>query len=463
KEDNSAAGKTILLPDNGNLIKDKKNDKRSKTAERLYRVATVQEPEQKELSSLLEKHKKELNRDTDVFHKQIAKKDARQAKKNGLKQVKAELKRDFEKLIAKTAKKKWFTKLLPNKRQLEKGKEVLALHMKQYSKELENLRQKRKDSKLTFTDLLKSRYIFSTIIITIMFVLLLVLFLQESQSKYSEIENRIQENSQQQVNNGDVYISNKEVETALIGETNSEIIDIAGYKNNIYVITQDNSFYQYDSNINEFGGIPISDEISDVVAIVPMPDLNLIFFVSNDSVHSFSPVMKRSDKHSIKIPANSDIIGVGTYLTFLYILDKNSGQIYRYPRAEGGFGSPIKWFSSEITTDNITDIALDDSIRVAYNDGSIEQYFKRKLVSSFLIDTQPKVVPKKIQTSNASDHYYILDSENPRVIKIGKDGNKLKDQFWNRQFEDAKDFWIHDGKEGYVLTKHNKILQFKLQ
>ncbi|MEA1926032.1 MAG: hypothetical protein U9M90_02165, partial [Patescibacteria group bacterium] len=113
KEDNSAAGRTILLPDNGNLIKDKKNDKRSKTAERLYRVATVQEPEQKELSSLPEKHKKELNRDTDVFHKQITKKDAGQAKKNGLKQVKAELKRDFEKLIAKTAKKKWFTKLLP--------------------------------------------------------------------------------------------------------------------------------------------------------------------------------------------------------------------------------------------------------------------------------------------------------------------------------------------------------------
>lgn len=346
----------------------------------------------------------------------------------------------------------------------ERIKKIIFSYIKQYSAEFHKLKQKKRDSNLSFNDILRSPFIFSTIIIVVILFLLVTIFFKKDSKDYLKDTSIDEQPISQQAKEG-VFIHDKEVEIKTLGKTDSNISALAGYNNDVYVFTENNTLYRYDSNVNEFGGLPASDQVRDVVSMVEMPVLNLIFFISNDSIYSYSPVLERFDQHKIKFPANLDLIGAGIHrsFSFLYVFDRNSGQVYRYPRTEGGFGSSINWFQQSISAENVVSFAIDDGIRVSYADGTIEQYYQKKLKDTFIIDTDPKVVPTKIKTSNEMSHYYILDKENPRILKISKNNNHVADQYWNIKFKEAKDFIVHEEKEAFVISKQNEILQLKLQ
>jgi len=435
--------------------KEKETDPRTKE-----NLITLNQKSVPELSSELAKRKTQTdkNKDIDDFFGQKNKNEELESKSSKNIEISGNI--DFKKTKNNSTK-----RIFPKKNHFEKIKGLVLSHLQQYSKEFNKLKESYQQSKLNFNEFLKSPYIFSTIIFAIILSLLLIMFFKKDSKQFLEdTQNQLQNNQEDQADQG-LYNTDKEVAIKSIGKIDSDIVGLAGYKNDIYLITEDDKLYRYDNNVNELSALPSSDDIHDIVSVVEMPVLNLIFFVSNDSVYSYSPVLERFDKHKIEFPGDLNLIGAGVHrsFSFLYIFDRNSGQVYRYPRTEGGFGPPINWFQKPISAEKVVSFAIDDGIRVTYSDGTIEQYYQKKLKDTFIINTEQKVIPKKIFTNNEIDSYYILDSEYPRILKIDKNANRVTDQYWNKQFQDAKDFVIHVEKEVYVVSNTNELLQFSLQ
>lgn len=443
----------------------KEGVKKTKKPDKKIEISPPQTPTAEKGEVLLEKRKKDIHQGLSAFYEQPSeeKKGSAKSKKDLPKIWQEKSLETITEVSKKKTKRTALKEFVANNAYQQKIKEGFSRHKDQYSHEIKTLKNKIKKSELAPGDILRSRYIFSTAVVIFIGILLFIFFLKKGPSGYSTISNPQQQQTEQDPNQN-TYITEKGVEARTIGQTDSNIIDIAGYRNDVYAITENRSFYRYDSHVNEFGGVPLGDDINNVVSMVSMPVLNLIFFVSNDSVYSYSPVLDRFDKHNIKMPANADIIdsGVHSSLSSLYIFDRNSGQIYRYPRAEGGFNPPFEWFKQAISTDNVTGFAIDDGIRITYGDGTIEYYYQKELENTFLIDIEPRVIPQKIETDNNTDYYYILDKENPRVLKINKQSNAVENEYWNEKFQDAKNLSIHEDREGYVVTKDNEILKFEL-
>ena len=141
----------------------------------------------------------------------------------------------------------------------------------------------------------------------------------------------------------------------------------------IFVVTS-SQIISWDSN----GAPKQSDFPSDFQGVkltTPMNDLNLIFLVSNDNkIISFSPVDSSFSENNITIPANSDLKNAGTYMTYLYLTDAASNQIYRYPRAAGGFGSETNWLKDGTDVKSATDMAMDENIYLLENNQVIKLF-----------------------------------------------------------------------------------------
>jgi len=183
-----------------------------------------------------------------------------------------------------------------------------------------------------------------------------------------------------------------------------------------------------------------------------MNDLNLLFLINDkNQLISFSPISLKFKDDVINIEAGVKIEGIGTYLTYLYVVDSNNKQIYRYPRAENGFGEKINWLSSDINFENINGMAIDGNVYIAKKD-SIIKLFNRK-TQEFNLKTDSNSSINGIFANEDTAHIYILDNLNGELIKFDKNGNKIN-FISNNNLSRASAVWI-DEKEslGYFVSE----------
>lgn len=199
-----------------------------------------------------------------------------------------------------------------------------------------------------------------------------------------------------------------------------------------------------------------------ISAITPMEDLNLILIITDKKkVVSWSPASPTFTDNSIKFPENSEIKAAAAYLTYLYIADKNSSQIYRYPRAEGGFGSETEWLKESINFSDEISMAIDENVYIAEN-GQITKLFKGK-IQPFMIEQSIKPFnADKIITKNGMESIYFIDKKQGRIFVHSKDGTLLR-QYYNEDIKESNDFTIDEtSKIAYIISKNGSISFFNL-
>jgi hypothetical protein len=157
----------------------------------------------------------------------------------------------------------------------------------------------------------------------------------------------------------------------------------------------------------------------------PMKDLNLgLFYTDQNKVISYLSATAQLKENNISIPANSKISSLATYLTYAYLLDSESSQIYRYPRAEGGFGEKTNWLKDSIDLSSACCMAIDENVYLI-NSGLVIKLFKGQKQELNLEPTINPFTPEEIFTDSDTQNLYVLDKENGRIIKYGKDGELL--------------------------------------
>jgi len=193
-----------------------------------------------------------------------------------------------------------------------------------------------------------------------------------------------------------------------------------------------------------------------------MDDLNLIFFLTDkNKIISFSPVSNSFQENAIDVPQNAKITAMATYLTYLYLMDSANQQIYRYPRAEGGFGNKTDWLKDKLNLSEMSQIGIDENIYFS-DKNQIFKFFKGKKQDFSMEPTTMPLAISELSTSLDKQFIYVLDKENDRIVQYQKDGT-LFAQYTHPIIGKSIDFSVDEKNQKIYLVTSDKLLSFNLQ
>ena len=208
---------------------------------------------------------------------------------------------------------------------------------------------------------------------------------------------------------------------------------------------------------------PCDLNVGNFKLMASMPNLNALFILTEDNkVVSFTPINKNFQENGITLPSGLSALDIKTYLTYLYVLDQKANQIYRYPRAEGGFGNRQDWLKSGSDIKDTLGFALNDDLYAA-SASDITAYLQGRQDSAITFEkTSVPLKIDKIYSAPGMENIYALDNKNHRVVQYSKDG-KIVSQFWNTSISNITDFVADETNKSILLLQDKKILKFSLE
>lgn len=134
---------------------------------------------------------------------------------------------------------------------------------------------------------------------------------------------------------------------------------------------------------------------------------------------------------------------VALYNKRLYVLDMQSGMIYRHQLSGESFGKGTAWLKDSAPFASARDIAVDGSIYVLDSPSHITRYSAGKKDSFSLPQLDPPLTDmQKIWTDDETQILTIMEPATRRIIMIDKKTGALKSQFVSDVFTDLKDVLV---------------------
>ncbi len=189
-------------------------------------------------------------------------------------------------------------------------------------------------------------------------------------------------------------------------------------------------------------------------------DSTSIYLADTNGISAIS----KGDNKSKSIIKNSgdwaELGGLGTYLGNIYVLDRK-GSIIKY--AAGSYGKTDYFGSSKQDLSKANSIAIDGSIYIVYDDGSIKKFTKGQ-PDTFTISglDKPLSHPSRIFTNADSNNVYILDNGNSRIVVFDKNG-VYQSQYVSNNLMQAKDFDVSEKDKKIFILNQNKIWEIDIK
>ncbi len=212
--------------------------------------------------------------------------------------------------------------------------------------------------------------------------------------------------------------------------TDQDIVSPVYLGDSLFLVTRSGVV---DTATHTVSALPTSDAVR---LAGGMEDLGLIFLLTDSGdLYSFAPGNRTFVKNSIPFPSGFRAAAMGDFLTYLYFLEEGTGRIYRFPRADGGFGEGVQWTKSTMPVD--TDhIAVSENI---YGSGStLTAFFRGNPMSDFSLQrpATPLSVTSICANSDIADKIVLLDAPAKRILIVSGTG-ALASQLFNEAFASA--------------------------
>ena len=194
---------------------------------------------------------------------------------------------------------------------------------------------------------------------------------------------------------------------------NKELVSLVFLENQSYGATA-KSIVALENN-EEF---TIPDIKGEVRFMSPMEDLRLIFILtSQNELFAWSPLAKTFTKNELVLPANARVTGIGTYLTYLYVLDRGNNQLYRYPRSVSGFQESASWMKESFELTDTAFLAINETVALAPSREHLLSFSQGKNTGTFdLSDPKKPMTLQALTTDSDFPFIYGLDEENTLSI-----------------------------------------------
>lgn len=156
--------------------------------------------------------------------------------------------------------------------------------------------------------------------------------------------------------------------------------------------------------------------------------------------------------------------GFETYLGNMYVVDTADG-IDKYSVTASGFGNKTAYFTNTAPDlSKIVSMAIDGSVWLLGNDGSINKYTKGK-ADSFSITglTSPLSTPTQIVTTVDDDNAYVLDNGNGRIVVIKKDSGAFVAEYHNDILKSASQIDVSEKNKTVFILSSGSIYKMNLK
>ncbi|EKE25473.1 MAG: hypothetical protein ACD_5C00144G0001 [uncultured bacterium] len=223
---------------------------------------------------------------------------------------------------------------------------------------------------------------------------------------------------------------------------------IAFTKNSVFVLDENNQAKEFNA----------PQDKGSIVKAIYMNDLSLVLIITDQNkVISFSPISQKFTENNINISGKSSNSFFGTYLTYMYVLDPEASQIYRYPRADGGFGEKNSWLKNSTQLTKTSNLTIDDSIYVV--DGKkITKFFKGEPQQLNLESSSTSINYDLVYTNLDSTSLYILDKLNSRIVIFSKDSGKILAQYHSENLSSSTALAVDEkNKTAFIVTSAGLI------
>jgi len=235
---------------------------------------------------------------------------------------------------------------------------------------------------------------------------------------------------------------------------------LLGLKNDIfYAFTNINQVFAY--NVKDASPL-LFDNFEQVNKISFFDKAGALIVATNDN--KFYKI-DQNEKTPIDIELPKELQKIDDfafYGNFIYLLDKQAGQIFKLSHNNNKFVSPSSWLKEKISLNETISMAVDGAVMLLQNNGSIIKLRYGKKETFAMTEIFPKVTsPIKILTSEALNNIYLLDKNTNRLIVIAKDG-KIVAQYRSNQFNDLKDLVVKEKEKTVYLLNGSQILKIAL-
>lgn len=192
----------------------------------------------------------------------------------------------------------------------------------------------------------------------------------------------------------------------------------------------------------------------------------LYFYTNSQNLFEFNPSTDKLTQAQIENDARWETANaISSYVGSIYLLDGVLGQIYKHSSTNQTFQKGEEYTSSTKNLKDSVSLAIDGSIYVLKNDGSVLK-FQRSKLQDFSLSKIPtpwdKITePLKIYTDSDTPSIYILDSGQKRILEFDKDGVFIRQYALPENFTKISDFqvsvkskkiWILNDKSVYEIT-----------
>lgn len=229
------------------------------------------------------------------------------------------------------------------------------------------------------------------------------------------------------------------------------------YVGDVPIGIEKSTIHTFDDTQKSF---PLPDDSGNISQIAVMNDLNLIFIVTDtDKLYSFSPIAKKyQQQNNIPTFDHTKIIGVSTYLTYLYVLDDT--MITRHTRIENGFDEGKEWLKEEIDFSDTTSIAINEEIFTTqdnniakFAEGKKQRYTKDASIENASL----------VYTNDDLNYIWILDTQNATLYKTDRETGKIIDTFSHSDLANNTSLAVDEKNDVVFTTTPDKTLRFSLK
>jgi len=252
----------------------------------------------------------------------------------------------------------------------------------------------------------------------------------------------------------------------------SNISTLTKFEGNYYTINQDNSIYKLDLASGTANEIQLSEKNTENAGKAKLATAiaktgEIVFITENNKVMTFNPEKSELQSRSIKLNQDlSNITGVASYNSFIYLLEPGANQIYKHKETVDGFGEGAKWINEKSGIDirNATSMTIDSTIYILRSNGSVEEYLTGNKIKFSIEELKdPAMEPTLIFTETGLKNLYIADPLKNRVIVFDKEKGTLLKQFIVKNFNfSIKDMTVDDKEQTLFILSDKTIFKLDL-
>lgn len=193
-----------------------------------------------------------------------------------------------------------------------------------------------------------------------------------------------------------------------------------------------------------------------------MDDLRLIFvYTDNNKLYAFSPIAKSFVENTLPLDGGAVITGIDTYLTYLYVLDSTADQIYRFPRAEGGFGAGTPWLKESVAIESTTQLTVNETLFIGLNDTTVKAFFRGRAGNTFELPTGGLTLAD-LYTHPGLTNVYGLDASHKRILIWNQDGRLIK-EISHDKLSEGTTLSVNEKQGEFFISTEEALLSYKLR